>query len=244
MTANWQEIQQGLSQQFENVSWKPQVTTKGRNKEEIIKNGTRVAGCVAHIDARDVMQRLDAVVGAGNWSDSYQVLQDGKHVECTITIYGVPKSDVGQSNDGGFADPVKSAYSDAFKRAAVKWGIGRHLYDMEMQWLPFDGYKVATPDPPKSSGPAIKVPPANPTPQQTGQNGFNLGDEVVVAGEHDEKLGTVAGFDRALIVVRVDGKPFSVKPERLTIVTPESEQPELFPAEPSVGADSVGAYSE
>jgi hypothetical protein len=30
----------------------------------------------------------------------------------------------------------KGAISDAFKRAAVKWGIGRYLYDMPTPWVP------------------------------------------------------------------------------------------------------------
>ena len=130
-------IQAALRKPFDpsQISWKPEVTTKkdqGR-RVPITRNGKQVAGCAAHIDARDVMNRLDEVVGFDGWSDSYQVLNNGKNVECTLTVMGISKTDVGQIHDGGFADPLKSAYSDALKRAAVKFGIGRHLYDMEMQ---------------------------------------------------------------------------------------------------------------
>lgn len=149
------EIQTALAAEFEDseVGWKPQVTTKGKQKEPITRNGVQVAGCTAHIDARAVMNRLDAVVGVGGWSDAYTVL-NGKNVECTLTVFGVSKSDVGETNDGGFADAMKSAYSDALKRAAVKFGIGRYLYDMEMEWLPYDGYKITSlPGPKKQPQP-------------------------------------------------------------------------------------------
>lgn len=87
----------------------------------------------AYIDARDVQDRLDDVVGPGNWSCAFKVLQlDPPAVECTLTVCDVRKADVGYCNDpaGGREDePLKAAYSDALKRAAVHWGIGRFLYE-------------------------------------------------------------------------------------------------------------------
>lgn len=88
-----------------------------------------------YIDARQVEDRLDAVVGPGNWSTHYYVHPTGA-VECTLTIFGVPKANVGYSNNPDAApadaffehEPLKAAYSDAFKRAAVAWGVGRFLY--------------------------------------------------------------------------------------------------------------------
>jgi hypothetical protein len=91
-------------------------------------------GKMRYIDARMVQERLDDVVGSNNWSDTYMVIDsEQKAVECTLTIHGVSKSDVGYPNAGkdasdGNKEPLKAAYSDAFKRAAVRWGVGRHLY--------------------------------------------------------------------------------------------------------------------
>jgi hypothetical protein len=72
-------------------------------------------------------------VGPGNWSDAYTMLGiDPPIVACTLSLFGVAKSDVGQARS--FADedaeeePMKAAYTDAFKRAAVKWGIGSWLH--------------------------------------------------------------------------------------------------------------------
>lgn len=111
------------------VGWKAQATTKDNSR----------AMAVAYIDARCVMDRLDEVVGPENWSDSYNVLGDqtgsfGKEVvvECRLTVLGVTKCDVGVGEDG------KSAYSDAFKRAGVKCGIGRYLYSLDKQWVAYD----------------------------------------------------------------------------------------------------------
>lgn len=92
-------------------------------------------GSFSYITARQVQQRLDDVVGPGNWSTHYFVHGSGA-VECTLSIFGVAKADVGYSNnpdadpdDAQFEhEPLKAAYSDAFKRAAVAWGVGRFLY--------------------------------------------------------------------------------------------------------------------
>lgn len=81
-----------------------------------------------YITARQVMNRLDAVCGPDGWYDVYQQI-DAKHIECTLFIkcgeQFIGKTDVGEASN--FA-PMKGAYSDAFKRAAVRWGIGRELY--------------------------------------------------------------------------------------------------------------------
>jgi hypothetical protein len=87
-----------------------------------------------YVTARQVADRLDAVVGPGNWETRFVVLDFTKQVvECTVTIFGQNKSDVGYPNNPSRPEqeeePFKAAYSDAFKRAAVQWGVGRFLYD-------------------------------------------------------------------------------------------------------------------
>src|SRR6478609_4607442 len=84
---------------------------------------------LSYITARDVQNRLDGVVGPGNWSTSFHVLnQEPWVVECTLTVCGASRADVGYSNAPDSEDemePAKAAYSDALKRAAVGFGIGR-----------------------------------------------------------------------------------------------------------------------
>ena len=98
-----------------------------------------------YITARSVMDRLDEVVGPGNWSDEYEMWDEATcAVKCTVTVFGVRRSDVGYPNDPADADnakrePFKAACSDALKRAGVHWGIGRYLY-------PKPGERGVTPD--------------------------------------------------------------------------------------------------
>lgn len=89
-----------------------------------------------YIDARQVMERLDAIVGPQNWSDTYKAV-DSQSVICELTIFGITKSDAGQSKADGSTGEVKAlkaAVSDALKRAAVKWGIGQFLYSLPIQF--------------------------------------------------------------------------------------------------------------
>mgnify|MGYP003664092656 CR=1 FL=1 len=90
------------------------------------------ARVLCYLDARAVMDRLDAAVGPQNWQDTYRETAGGKNI-CELSIRTratdgwVTKSDgAGNTNIEG----DKGGLSDAFKRAGVKWGIGRHLYSL------------------------------------------------------------------------------------------------------------------
>ena len=98
------------------------------------KEGTK-AQCVAYIDARDVMDLLDRAIGIENWQDSYYRDAQGRLV-CRLGLKinneWVYKEDTGTAGD---FEVEKSEYSDAFKRSAVKWGIGRFLYDLPIRYV-------------------------------------------------------------------------------------------------------------
>ncbi len=87
---------------------------------------------LSYITARTVMNRLDDVLGPENWWDSYLPLEHS--VLCTLTVRLPDGSTISKQDAGGYAgmtdqgDDDKSGYSDAFKRAAVKFGVGRYLY--------------------------------------------------------------------------------------------------------------------
>lgn len=93
--------------------------------------------CVAYIDARDVMDLLDEVVGPDKWQDKYEFV--GTKLIAGIGIKGVNKDDewVWKFDTGveSQSEADKGQFSDAFKRAAVKWGIGRFLYNLEIKWV-------------------------------------------------------------------------------------------------------------
>lgn len=105
--------------------WKIQTISKNKPK----------AQCVAYIDARDVMDLLDKAVGIENWKDEYRY--ENNQWLCGLSIRSesgewVTKWDTGTA---GEFEAEKSAISDSFKRAGVKWGIGRFLYDLDFQWV-------------------------------------------------------------------------------------------------------------
>ena len=89
---------------------------------------------LAYLDARNVMQRLDEVVGPENWRDSYQ--DTPKRLFCKIEIC-IDGEWVGKTDGAGDTDMEgqKGGISDSFKRAAVKWGIGRYLYGNKTPWV-------------------------------------------------------------------------------------------------------------
>jgi hypothetical protein len=87
---------------------------------------------VQYITARTAMNRLDSVLGPENWWDEY--VPGENSVLCRLTVRLPDGSTLTKADAGGYAgmadqgDDDKSGFSDAFKRAAVKFGVGRYLY--------------------------------------------------------------------------------------------------------------------
>lgn len=153
------------------LKWKPQT----------VKDKRALAIC--YIDSRMVMNRLDAVVGAANWQDEYTVLTSDS-VVCKLSVrFGgewVAKTDVGSpSEQPDEGDRTKAAFSDALKRAAVKFGVGRYLYSLPHQWVDYDPAKKqlakrpAVPDAfrPKQLKTAV-APPAQAEPPPPGDDSW------------------------------------------------------------------------
>lgn len=90
---------------------------------------------LAYIDARLVQDRFNAVCGA-LWQNDHTVSADGKKVTCRIAVK-VDNEWIWRADGAGETDyeAEKGSYSDSFKRAAVKWGVGRYLYDIEPPWV-------------------------------------------------------------------------------------------------------------
>lgn len=106
-----------------------------------VVSGTR-ALALAYVDARVIQDRLDAVLGVDGWQDAYTLLPDGSVVcklRCKIGEQWITKTDVGgPSEQPDEGDRRKAAFSDALKRAAVKFGVGRFLYGLPAQWVDYD----------------------------------------------------------------------------------------------------------
>jgi Uncharacterized protein conserved in bacteria len=120
------------------ISWRVGSMTQDKKK----------GMALAYIDARDVMGRLDEVCGAG-WQCEYIPMPNGTCC-CRIGIK-VGEEWIWRSNgaltlsDRDTVDAKemaeKGSYSDAFKRAAVLFGIGQYLYDLDSPWVELDDKK-------------------------------------------------------------------------------------------------------
>lgn len=158
------DIQAELAKPFdaEHIKAKPQV----------VKGNRALASF--YIDARVVQERLDEVLGIEGWTAHYVDLPGGS-VRCELAVFlgnqWVTKCDVGSPSDQPDAgDRVKAAYSDALKRAAVHFGVGRHLYRMPTVWHDYDPAKkawaspVMIPGAAKNTGTTDAPPPKPPPP--------------------------------------------------------------------------------
>lgn len=109
-----------------------------------LRDGKYYARFLSYIDANTVRERLDAVV-PGEWDLTLDLLptltasdDDGRvgqscAFKARLQILGVIREDVGTGRD------YKSAATDAFKRVAVRFGIGHELYAMDKNWVQVDG---------------------------------------------------------------------------------------------------------
>jgi hypothetical protein len=137
------ELMERLAEPFpvSAVSWKPQTLTKDKTR----------ALAVAYIDARDVAQRLDEVVGPLNWAVDHKMVGDQQMTG--LSIHHPDKDEWITKWDAGFVGgldsdkeddqmkAIKGTASDGLKRAAVLWGIGRYLYSLPKQWVDWDEQK-------------------------------------------------------------------------------------------------------
>lgn len=126
------EISNTLKDKFPVVHKKP-LMIKDRSSGEY-----RQIGELSYITSRQVMERLDDAFGPFNWTTAFQVIetsQEGQSVYCTLTVTmpdgtTVSRADFGYGeNKSGADNGLKAAASDALKRAAVQFGIGRYLYE-------------------------------------------------------------------------------------------------------------------
>ena len=137
-----------------------------------IKHRNQAGVKLSYVDARFCMDRLDEVCGPEGWSDDYKEVRGLMMCGVSINVNGskVTKWDTGtEANFEG----EKSIVSDSFKRACVKWGIARDLYETKKAGVD------ATPLPTEASssnGPQ----PSSPPPKQKAN--------ILKFGKHKDKF--------------------------------------------------------
>lgn len=99
------------------------------------KRDTRIwAMVLCYLTNRAIMDRLDEVCGPENWANQFTVAPGGGilcGIEIRIDGGWVTKWDGAEQTD---IEAVKGGLSGAMKRAAVQWGIGRYLYNLDEGW--------------------------------------------------------------------------------------------------------------
>jgi hypothetical protein len=93
---------------------------------------------VPYINNRCVMTRFDAAFGAENWTSEFREISNGFLCRLTVTIN---KREVYREDGASKTniEPEKGGISDAMKRAAVQFGLGRCLYDYPRVMIECEG---------------------------------------------------------------------------------------------------------
>lgn len=120
MTINWTD----LAAPFSNIDLEWRIQRSGD------KNGKVWAICIPYVTNRAIMERLDKILTPAGWKNEFTTGPHGG-VLCGISILvegaWVTKWDGAENTN---IEAVKGGLSGAMKRAAVQWGMGRHLYDI------------------------------------------------------------------------------------------------------------------
>lgn len=134
---NIDELLMQLKRPFpvDRVHWRIGATNLvDKNKTDLKWGDTPVGQAMCYIDSRDVMRRLDDLVPM-MWQDRYSHAGSGIFI-CEIGIK-VEGEWLWRANGAGETafEAEKGGMSDAFKRAAVMWGIGQYLYKIPSEWV-------------------------------------------------------------------------------------------------------------
>lgn len=103
----------------------------------------------ASADNVATLNRLDVVLGQDGWAEVYETLSPAPAcaVRCTLRVRFSPEGDWVTRSAVGTGTTEKAAHREAFERAAVKYGVGRYLYDLP----PFEAVYSAAADGPKDA---------------------------------------------------------------------------------------------
>lgn len=121
---NWQSLAEPFP--ANEIEWR--IAQAGKNDSGIW------AKVLAYVSNRAIQHRLDDVLTPAGWRNEFIAgPQGGVLCGLSLRVNGewVTKWDGADNTD---IEAIKGGLSDAMKRAAVQWGIGRYLYDLEDGW--------------------------------------------------------------------------------------------------------------
>lgn len=125
---DWNHLYAELSRPFPDALIKYRVGAISKDKAK--------AQALAFAPVRIYEDRLNELV-PGAWSVEFEPWGDDRIV-CRLTIHGATRSSTGDG--AGSPEQISGtvAEAQAFKRACSKFGLGRHLYDLPIRWVPYD----------------------------------------------------------------------------------------------------------
>jgi hypothetical protein len=122
------EVMEQLQAPFkpDEVEWRVGVTSNDKTK----------GLALAYVTNRAIQNRLDEVFGVFGWKNEFhEWKKDGQLCGISVKFEGewITKFD---GADDSNMEATKGGLSDAMKRAAYQWGIGRYLYELPSVWMP------------------------------------------------------------------------------------------------------------
>jgi hypothetical protein len=110
-------------------------------KGKIERDGKTLCMALPYADPRVYQDRLNQLA-PGEWETPPPIalaVGDKLVTYVTIVLCGVPHTDVGEASPG--ENQATEAFAQAFKRAASQFGLGRYLYDLEKEWVPYNSQR-------------------------------------------------------------------------------------------------------
>jgi hypothetical protein len=110
------------------IEWRVGSTNKDKTK----------GLALAYVTNRAIQNRLDDLFGVFGWRNEYVPWKNDSQL-CGISIWSDERQDWITKWDGASdsnMEATKGGLSDAMKRAAYQWGIGRYLYNLPSVWVP------------------------------------------------------------------------------------------------------------
>lgn len=148
----WEAVYEALSQPFapEDIEYRPGTPSRDQKR----------AQALAYAEVRCYEDRLNDVLGPDwgcrfiTWGEQRLICE----LTVSVTLPDGTRREVVRTSTGEFGpkdmnSQGTSAEAQAFKRACVKFGLGRYLYDLPVSWVDYDSNSkrlLETPAPPKS----------------------------------------------------------------------------------------------
>lgn len=127
------------------IEWRVGSTNKEKTK----------GMALAYVTNRAIQDRLDEVFGCFGWKNEFKEWKGNSQL-CGISVMFERKSGdmvftewitKWDGADDSNMEATKGGLSDAMKRAAYQWGIGRYLYKLESIWVPLKDGKYLEHEP-------------------------------------------------------------------------------------------------